>query len=916
MLQSLAHAKNFDVICLTETHLKYARNFNFIAGSDYYNVFRHDRAGGNGGGIAVLVRQSIPASVVSAIPLSNRTEALIIEVRLDTGVPLFVCCIYHPNGNQTMDQNILPFCDNLGGHKIICGDFNAKHANWGCNTSSNNNGIYINNILCDGIDLVIINDESPTRLPDSVNPIRPTSPSTIDLMLVSSSLLPNADFSVVGDVGSDHLMILCSLEADPEISPPRVRLDAFDFKSADWPAYQAELDALIAASNIEYNPLGTPESLELAAEVLQQCILQAARSTLAVKSDGRKEKPFLPRNIQRLIQERKDVLRQIKAGRLALCQRRNFLSRRISALIAAHEAKKWQKLCNTIHPPNIHTPAGQILRRFGKKCVPDVPLSVGGQRMRTDPEKSEAFAVNLYNAFQVQKDARFDRAHANTIANYIQNKPDLFKCLDSPTIDFDDNHPLAQPITPHDIASALRLAPNKSPGPDNIRNPLLSHGSARLHRLLARVYSSCLGLGYTPKPWKMADAIMIPKPDKDKSDPGNFRPISLLSVLGKLLERILALRISTYFENNNLFCEYQCGFRSARSTTDHLLRLSQAVHEGWSRNLTTSACFLDVAKAFDSVWHDALRFKLAQPNLGLPRKIIRFLSNYLDDRQCRVRVNSAVSPWFPINAGVPQGGSLSPLLYIIFANDIPLMLTPHTAPSQFADDLAIWAQSRHPRLASRYLQRQLDLVAQWCNKWRVKLNANKTELIYFVRRNSGRNLDKPRLLLNGQRVEPKRAVKFLGVIFDEHLNFDDHVRRIRRLCAPKLRALRTIATPDYGPNSATVIQLYLSYILPHIIYGCAAWSPLLSVQRLRLLDSLQNRACRIALRFPFWAPRTQLRRLTGLTTTGTTLLQHGKRYLQRASHGVRLISQLVNTPIAVPAARNRFRQTPLEVLLS
>ena len=910
LLEKLSQKLKLDIICVTETHLKPKRPLKFRPHDADYNVIRADRPVQVGGGIAILAPKTIPLTPLPTPPLTNRTEALIVRLHLKPQESTILCCIYHPDGRLPLDPNLLHYLDTLSTDNIVvCGDFNSRHTAWGCHTI-NQNGTYMHTHLTGGNTLVLLNTPEHTHYPL----IAGHRPSTIDLFLVSANLLPNAEYSVEGDIGSDHLMINCRLKGSivqPVPPPPR---ESFNFNKANWALYEVELNRTLQTTGVVHAPLGAPAELEQAATALNDCILHAARTTLPKSTPRPYRRPPLPRHILTLIRERRTVLQRIKAGQIGLCPRRNQLSTQIHRLISEHQANQWKRTCDSIDSRDIHKPAGAIIRNCGKFRTPDVPLRLNGQSMCTDPEKAGAFSETLHGAFQVQQDANFDRGHAVLIRHHILANPTLYQPHARPTPDIDDHHPLSQPISYDEVAEALRRAPNKSPGPDLIRNPLLRQGPIRLHAFLALLLIRCLALGYFPKIWKQAEAILIPKGAKDKSDPSNYRPISLLPVIGKLFERILTTRIASYLEVHHRLSDFQSGFRTGHSTSDQLLRLTEAIQRGWKQSRTarkTAACFLDVAKAFDSVWHDALRYKLSQPRYALPTKVIRLLSNYLDDRTCRVRVNTSTSPWFPINAGVPQGGSLSPLLYILFANDMPIPPPLSSAQSQYADDLAIWATCSNSRRAAALLQLRLDAIAQWCNKWRVKLNPAKTELIYFSRH----TCDKPPLHVNGQAVAAQPTVKFLGVTFDEKLLFESHIRRIRQQCAAKLRALQGIASDTHGPDPATVIRLYKSYIMPHLFYGCVAWSPLLSLSLQRLLDSVQNRACRIALRFPWWAPRAQLRRLTGLTPITELHTRLSKNYVQRATPRVALIRRLVASSAPVPPNVNPRRVTTLQKIL-
>ena len=222
---------------------------------------------------------------------------------------------------------------------------------------------------------------------------------------------------------------------------------------------------------------------------------------------------------------------------------------------------------------------------------------------------------------------------------------------------------------------------------------------------------------------------MLLKPDKPPYLTTSYRPISLISSILKLFERVIEQRLRSHLEHIGFISKHQSGFRRAKSIDDHLFRLSQSIMESFNRGELVVAAFLDVEKVFDNVWHNGLRYKIFQ--LDLPNKMTRWLSDFLVGRLIQVNVNNFFSNQINPKAGVPQGSVLSPLFFLIYVNDLP---TPHHKPnslSQFADDTAQWAFSLSIHIAAKLLQQDLLKLAMWCAKWRIKLNPDKTKVIIF-----------------------------------------------------------------------------------------------------------------------------------------------------------------------------------------
>ena len=273
----------------------------------------------------------------------------------------------------------------------------------------------------------------------------------------------------------------------------------------------------------------------------------------------------------------------------------------------------------------------------------------------------------------------------------------------------------------------------------------------KVYEALAKICNACMATGYYPNLWKKAEGIMIPKPGKDGKMPGNYRPISLLSCMGKLFEKTLAGRIRNFLEKEKFFNKWQNGFRSKRIAMEHVFRLVEETQLGFTKKWKGGAIFIDVEKTFDSVWHDGLRYKLM--NGSLPRKMVRLTSSFLSDRTIKVNCCNNCSEEVTLNAGTPQGSVVSPLLLIIYVNDIPDMSSLNVRLSQFADDMGIWAK----------LSKALKLIEAWCSKWRIKQNAGKTQLIVFSVGPKPELID---LELFGEPIIQTQTAKLLGILFD------------------------------------------------------------------------------------------------------------------------------------------------------
>jgi len=346
------------------------------------------------------------------------------------------------------------------------------------------------------------------------------------------------------------------------------------------------------------------------------------------------------------------------------------------------------------------------------------------------------------------------------------------------------------------------------------------------------IFTRSLRCGTLPHIWKTTNVSPVFKKKGSRSDPNNYRPISLTSVVVKVMETFVRDAIMCHLEQGQLITPEQHGFVPHKACVTNLLESMDVITSELNHGAAIDVIFLDFAKAFDRVPHERLLLKLEL--LGLGGALLTWLRSFLRGREQRVVLGSSCSDWVPVGSGVPQGSVLGPTLFAAYINDLPRLIT--NTSKLYADDCKLIGIADEPGCSS--LQSDLDAVVEWCDIWVMQLNVKKCSVMHF-----GRNNPRTSYSLSGSVLAKSSLERDLGVIVSPDLKFSE------QSAAAAARASAVLATLKRCFLSRDVelwTALYKTYVRPHLEFAVQAWRPFLR-RDCAMLEKVQKRATRIPL---------------------------------------------------------------------
>jgi hypothetical protein len=381
--------------------------------------------------------------------------------------------------------------------------------------------------------------------------------------------------------------------------------------------------------------------------------------------------------------------------------------------------------------------------------------------------------------------------------------------------------------------------------------------------------------GYFPTQWKDANVSAIFK----KGDPSlvnNYRPISLLSNIEKVFERLIFKHVYNFFLDNNILSPFQSGFVPGDSPVNQLTFIYHSFCKAIDEGKEVRAVFFDISKAFDRVWHKGLIAKLK--SAGINGQLLKWFNSYLTNRRQRVLLPGAVSKWQYIKAGVPQGSILGPLLFLVYINDIVANI--HCNIRLFADDTSLYLIVDHPDNTAGYLNSDIEKIMKWADTWLVTFNPTKTES-FVISKKQIKPVHPPLTMLN-TNISSVTSHKHLGIVLSSDCGWKSHTDYIKQKAWKRINIMRKL---KFILDRKSLEIIYTTFIRPVLEYADVIWDNCTKGEKTEL-DKIQNEAARIVTGASKLISLNNLYRETGWESLETRRNNHKLALFYKMHNGI------------------------------
>lgn len=780
-----------DIIAITETWTNDSVSNHFLTLPDYAIISRHDRndtQNGRGGGILIYAKESLRAVESTAQCSFNQFSS--IEISPPGGDTLSLFVIYRsPNSSSVNNDCLLDVLKLAKNSSLVVGDFNYPNINWESFSGPNDVHSFIE----------LVSDKFWNQHVDFATH---RNGNVLDLIFAESGMI--TEVTNDGQLGnSDHCIITFTTNkawVKKHYSQPKYNFSRADtlqmrrlFKGCNWTEALDTNDINTAWLNFKsiYN------------STVSQCVP-------LMKANKKKRPAWMDKSLLSSIRQKQRLWKTYKATpSVANLSEFKSAEKALKKKIRKAKLKYEESLAKNAkeNPKAFYAYVGS--KRSNKTGIG--PLEDSQGRLISD-DSEMATLLNDYYSSVFENESAFTSVQADSFPG-----PSLETLQISPLL-------VKQEM--------LRLKRHCSPGPDGIASFVLIEACEELVHPLTQIFKLSLRKSTVPDDWKVANITPIHKSGSVKLV-SNYRPISLTSIVSKLLEKLLKAAIMKHVMENELLNSSQHGFMAKKSCLTNLLHCLEEVTAILDSGDCVDILYLDFAKAFDKVQHKRLLSKLEA--LNIKGEILAWIKAWLSNRKHRVVLNGKQSDWCAVPCSVPQGSVLGPILFIIYINDIDGCIEDIIALLlKFADDTKVI--KRISTVADNLaLQDVINNLMAWAKKWQMSFNVGKCKILHLGNNN-------PQFVYNmeGVTLNVTSNQKDLGVFVDQSAKPSLQVSKAAQKANQVLgRLLRSFKCRE----KTTMVQLYKTFVRPHLEYAIQAWCPY-TIKDIDTLEKVQKRFVR------------------------------------------------------------------------
>jgi hypothetical protein len=795
-----------DIFTCTETWLNNTIQDKDIVTEERFKVYRNDRQHTTGGGVLCVVKQEIKSTrrfdLESISPRHN--ELLAIEINPNMGDKFLLISAYRSQTDPSKDflANLEEILRNSSSNDIfnilILGDLNYSQITW----TPNNGNRYLPPHCKDLLSLC--NRWNFSQL--NHHPSRKDSNNILDLILSNMPYQFSEVICQPFEYRSDHFLLNVDILLSPLRTKPTPRT-VYNYRKAKTDLIKRDLNLLSLPNTDNPNTLWS--------SFKNQVMSIINRHIPKIKIKNKTSPPWIDDYVINLSKRKEHKYLKAKKSKIQedwndYKQARNHLKNVVHNKYKEYISNLGSNLLE--NPKKFWSLLGARTKSRG------APEKITKDGIELTETKDKANAINQYFC-SVFTDWN-DRPIPPTTPSLNPNLSNIV----IPTSEVEK--------------SLLNLNPTKAPGPDGIPTKILKDYAKEIAPTLTTIFNTSLKVGIVPKDWKRANVCAIHKKGK-KCDPSNYRPISLLPVCSKILERCIYNQIIE--ELRPQISSYQHGFLSKSSTNTQLLTFFDQINDNLDDKHDTDIVYFDLSKAFDSVPHPPVLDKLK--SFGINGKLHAWFTNYLTNRNQRVILDGETSPWLQVTSGVPQGSILGPLIFLLYINDLPDILSESTLCGIFADDTKIARKITTPN-DHIILQEDITSLKTWGDKWGLTFNCKKCKHLRIGTQDPD-NIQQYKL--DNHTLESVNDMLDLGVTITTDFKWSTHINNICKKAEGRLwLIIRTLGffSPIIAKKTA-----YIALIRSILEYSSQIWNPKYKNLQ-KSLEDIQRKATNYILNNP------------------------------------------------------------------